>query len=277
MWCEKHPNKIRVIEKKNSGSLLTRKRCIEESISDYLYIMDSDDVLINKDAFKIIVERIQISNADLIFFDSRTDNGSLRTFPFSDGEIFENESLKKVYDVFLKSADLYPLWNKVFRKELVDFNTDYQDCEDIVYGTDLYQTIPILCRAKKITYINECLYNYRYEGNANSIVHKFKPESYITAKKNQLRLEQYAREYMSDVDDLEIKLATNRMIRISTAIYKGRMISDNSTIDKYEYFKSIGEDEYFRQNYSKCIVPLSRRLLLELTYHRKYWLLSRIL
>ena len=51
-WRELYPDTIRVIEKDNSGSLLTRRKCIEESKGEFLYIMDADDYLMDIDALK---------------------------------------------------------------------------------------------------------------------------------------------------------------------------------------------------------------------------------
>ena len=59
-WSLSYPEHIRVIHKENSGSLLTRRRCLQESVSKYLYIMDADDYLVDKDALRYIYEAIKI-------------------------------------------------------------------------------------------------------------------------------------------------------------------------------------------------------------------------
>ena len=272
-WQAKYPDVIRVVTKENSGSLLTRKRCIEESRYDYLYIMDADDYLIRDDALKKIVDIIASENADLVFFDNCSDDKTVN-FDFGQNTVFEGDYKRAIYDIMLSSPKLYPLWNKVFRKNLVDFEKDYEDFENIIYGTDLFQTIPIISRAKKIVYLKECLYFYRYEGNSNSIVHKFKPESYITAKKNQIRLEKYAHKYSWNVDDLEKKLSIARMKRISTAIYKVRLIKKSSKNERYEYLKSIGDDQYFVDHFSLKGVQLSRKIILIMVRMKMYSLLA---
>ena len=276
IWAEKYPKKIRIIEKKHSGSLLTRKRCIEESKYEYIYIMDSDDYLITNDAFEKIFETIEKSGADLVFFDSMTDDKRVRTFPYENETVFENDSFKIFYDEFLKSDSLYSLWNKVFKKNLINFEIDYLDCEDIVYGTDLYQIIPIISRAQKIVYLKACFYNYRYKNNPNSIVHKFKKQSYITAKKNQMRLEKYAYTYKWNVDNLDKKLLQNKMRNISTAAYRIRLIK-NSLRERQDYLKLIGDDDYFRKEFNLKGLPAKRSMLLILMYLRFYKLISLII
>ena len=276
-WEASYPSIIRVIEKNNNGSLLTRKRCIEESKGEYIYIMDADDCLTQNNAFEIVMALIEKTEADLIFFENTCDGRKVRNFTFENETIFENNSKSELYDAFLNSTCLYPLWNKVFKKNLINFSEDYKDYDDIVYGTDLYQTIPIISRAKKAVYIKEFLYDYTYKGNANSIVHKFKTQSYITAKKNQMRLEEYARQYNWSVNDLEEKLAKTRMSRIATAIYKGRLIPKRDISRRVDYFKSIGEDEYFRNNFSFCHIKMGKRIILMMIYCRLYFLLACII
>ena len=174
-WMKKYPEKIRIVRKENNGSLLTRKRCIQESKYEYIYIMDADDHLYRTDALEQAILRLSQTGADVIFFDNVCD-GKENTFPFSDGEIFEGLDRNKIYDIFVSSVLLNPMWNKIFKKTLVEMDNYYSDYEDIVYGTDLYQSVPIICRAKKFVYLKQPLYYYRFEGNSNSIVHKFKPQ-----------------------------------------------------------------------------------------------------
>ncbi len=73
-WVEKYPEKIRFIQQENTGSLLARRRCLRESKGDYIYIMDADDKLIDKDAFKKVKEFIINHDCDLIIFNCIKDN-----------------------------------------------------------------------------------------------------------------------------------------------------------------------------------------------------------
>ena len=128
-WQQKYPQTIRVIDKENEGSLLTRKRCIEESQGEYIYICDADDELIDNMAFEKIISEIKKTHADIYFFDHVTDNKYRNTFSFEDRELFRDNSLSRIHEMFLTDSSLYPLWNKVFRKDLVNFETDFEDVE----------------------------------------------------------------------------------------------------------------------------------------------------
>ena len=92
-----------------------------------------------------------------------------------------------------------------------------------------------------------------------------------------MRLEEYAYKYFPDVQNLKRKLSIARMIRITTAIYKTRLISNYDKISKRDYLKTISEDEYFRKNLDIRGVPLYRGALALLVYIRCYFFLEKIL
>jgi hypothetical protein len=240
-------------------------------------IIDADDYLISANAFNIIADAIKRTDTDLLIFDSETDNNKITSLPIESGEVIEGKGLSMIYDELLASTKLYPLWNKVFKKSLVDYEHDYDDYDSIIYGTDFYQTIPLICRAHRIVYIKECLYHYRFQGNNESIVHKFKPQSYLTAKKNQIRLEKFAHKYFDNVENLDKKLTVVRMRKISTAIYKVRLMERDLFEEKVKYLRDIGEDDYFVEGFSIFGVDIKRATILMFMRLKMYKLLALLL
>ena len=68
--CNRYSNKdkrIRIIDKKNEGTIPTRKRGIKESKSEYVTFIDADD-WIRKDTLEIINLEINKNNPDVIVF-----------------------------------------------------------------------------------------------------------------------------------------------------------------------------------------------------------------
>lgn len=63
----KNNKRIKVINKKNQGSVLSRKRGIKEAKGDYVIFVDVDD-WISVNALKVINEEINKNNADVIVF-----------------------------------------------------------------------------------------------------------------------------------------------------------------------------------------------------------------
>ena len=225
-WQRRYPDVIRVVEKENSGSLLTRRRCLVESRGDYLYVMDADDYLLTKDFLSIIKDRIISTAADLVFFNATSDpetNMPVFSFPFSDGDVFENESMKAIYEYYISNSGLKPLWNKVFHRNLLDIENDYEKYDYITNGTDYFQSTEIISRATKITYIDKSFYFYRVTNNSESIVHTFKETVYLSARENFIRLKEKAEKWGIPRNELRKMLKKNYMNIESTSAYKIRL------------------------------------------------------
>ena len=280
-WAALFPNKIRVISKGNSGSLLTRRVCLKESNGEYLYVMDADDCLIDKDAFKIIKRIIEINDCDLVFFNCTTNRATGEKFydiPFEDGTIFQGDLLKVIRRFYITGRGLKPLWNKVFHRSLVDWDIDYSPYDKVTNGTDAFQSLPIVSHAKKAYYLDKILYFYRIENNTNSIVHTFKPTIYYSARTNFIRMVDEAQKWNIDEKELNCVLSQYYMKLSSTAAYKVRLISENDNIDKVKYLREIGEDSVFNKYYSFSNSATLPRKIINLFLHLgKYKLLIALI
>lgn len=248
-WEKRYPGIIRAIEKENTGSLLTRRRCLQESRGEYIYIMDADDYLISNDALKIIKDSIIRNKCDLVFFNC-TNNGEepYFHFPFRNEEIFENGELKRIYSYLISNRGLNPLWNKVFQRSLVDWNEDYSNYSNLTNGTDFFQSIPIVFNSRRALYIDSVLYYYRTENNSNSIVHRFKQTAYDSSMLSFSRLTKYVVSTCNNDFDQLLKNAC--MKSISTAAYKARLIEKNNINKRVEYLKKISDDHMLYDYFS---------------------------
>lgn len=276
-WEKRYPDVIRVIDKPNSGSLETRRRCITEALGDYLYIVDSDDTICNKSALKIIREGIERSGADMVIFPFVTNDGKRFNFPFENNTVYEGERLKEIYSVFLKDFVLNPLWNKVFSRDLIDWDNE----EDYKYpstnGTDLFQTIPLISKAQKILFMDEPIYQYTLNDNDSSIIHSFKPQIFKSMKTNFDRLVKYSWDWEYKPDDYDFLIKRKLMLFASTAAAKIR-VKNNMTDDELKsYLKSIAENPDFVDMYTLKGVDAKRKLILWLLYHKKYNMLIRLM
>ena len=275
-WQRDYPDKIKVIDKENTGSLLTRRVCLQESRGEYLYIMDADDYLVSKDMLAVIRKTIESNHCDMIFFECTTDGKCpYFQFPFAENTVFTNDRLNEIRKYFIQQNGLNPLWNKVFHRSLVDWDEDYSTYTEVTNGTDFFQSMPIIAAAKRVYYLNQIFYFYRTSQNENSIVHTFRRTIYISGKENCLRLKRYAETWnIPDVDQL---LQRCCMHSVSTSVFKARLIKDEKDISKYEYIKSIGEDQFFLENFTLKGVQLSRKIILLLLKAKCYRLLSVLL
>ena len=62
-------SRILTLQQENQGLSGARNTALQHATGEYIYIMDSDDVLSNRDALKISYEYAKRHNADFIFFD----------------------------------------------------------------------------------------------------------------------------------------------------------------------------------------------------------------
>lgn len=61
--------RISYFSQKNQGQSAARNLALQHAKGEYIYMMDSDDVLANPDALRICYEYAEQNKADFIFFD----------------------------------------------------------------------------------------------------------------------------------------------------------------------------------------------------------------
>lgn len=277
-WHEKYPDKIRYVDKKNTGSLLTRRVCLQESRGDYVYIMDADDYLIESDALQEIHDTLIENQCDMVFFNATTDDNSTSyyKYPFDNKKIFENDELLKIYYMLASGDEMNSLWNKVFSKKLIDWEFDYTPYAGIKNGTDFFQVIPLILNAKKIVYLNKILYYYQTESNDASIMHKFNPFVYESLKCDFLRLEKELAQRGLLSTKMKSVLDFRYMKISSTAAYKVRMVKHDLGY-RVELLRKIGNDIEFRnrfKNGNSNQIGIIRKIINCLLYIRCYRLLA---
>lgn len=278
-WQKRFPSFIRIIEKENSGSLITRRRCLFEARGTYIYMIDADDYLVDVDALKKIRSIIENTNCDLVFFNATTNDSDLTKlypFPFKSGQVFEEDTLQIIYKWILETKYMNTLWNKVFHRDLVDWNANYEQYRRLSVGTDFFQGCPIMTNASRIVYIDEIFYYYRK--TEGSIIHSFNPNFTYSLKEGHLQLIRCAKNWKHSISNIEIKLANRYMLTSSTIAFKGRLIKDQKSI--YDHVKTIGEDELFIESY-RCAslenLNIFRKIIIKMMFKKHYRLLAFVL
>jgi glycosyltransferase involved in cell wall biosynthesis len=163
--------RINLINKKNEGSILTRKRGVEIAKSDYVMFVDADD-WINKNMVKILYNETVKENLDVvvcnifrvvgmgIFLKHENDNRY-----FKENKVFNK---KEIID-YLASAYLHghpfpsSLCAKLYKKEILLNSGKYLD-RIIFLGDDLFYNLEIFLKANRVKMINKPLYFYRLGG-----------------------------------------------------------------------------------------------------------------
>ncbi len=275
LWREKYPELIRIINKENRGSLMTRRTCIEESLGKYLYIMDADDYLINCDFLKNAKSLIENSQCDLLLFNATSSEDGRKYFkyPFDGNRIFEGESLKELYLLLLKGDSLNSLWIKIFSREIVDKNVDYSVYSHVTNGTDLFQSIPIIFNANRAFYWDSVEYYYQISNNKNSIVHSFKNTIYLSLRESYICLIKYCEERIGEDSSVKELLKIRMMMIASTSAYKIRLLSEYENESALDYISNIGDDDLFRRSYDENLLrrlSWPRRSIVKMLYNKNY-------
>lgn len=281
-WKEKYPDLIRVVATENQGSLMARRRCFEESKGKYIYILDADDYIMSNVFLSDAKDIINNNSCDMLFFNATNyeDKRPLYNYQFENNAIFEGKTIRKIYDLVVNTRTFNPLWNKIFKREMIDWDTDYKQYKQVSNGTDAFQMIPILFNCKKIIYWDKVNYYYQIENNNNSIIHKFNPNYYMSVRSIYDRLNEYCNQNEYCKKYYEEKLKVRWLNSISSSVYKVRLSSLSEKEKNLKYVSRIGEDSLFREYYSKSRIKqlsLSRRIILRLLYSKKYNLLIRLI
>lgn len=278
-YCKKFPDIIRVIHNSNQGSLLTRRCCLENARGQYIHLMDSDDKLIDKNAYSIIKKVLVESKSDMVFFlctRSEFKKTPYKTFDFDNLQVFDKTNKLLLEYLFLEGTSMNALWNKVFKRSIIDHEEDYCKYSEIINGTDVFQMLPIFTNADRIIFLKEVLYYYRV--TEGSIGRHFNPKMYASIKANSMRLEYFVNIWKLEDNELAMhKLKTKRLSGCVTAANRVKYCKIEEKDSAIEYLKSISNDSYFLNVYKfHKSMELKRRIVALLLKHKNYNLIWRI-
>jgi len=149
-------DRIRVVHKANGGLASARRAGIKEAQGDYVFNLDSDD-LIENDTLECAYKIINDTNCDIVSFSYRwVKNGStvnVTTDGLQEGLYTEKDIEKYIYPRLLMDKDMnhisYYLSGKAVKRELL---TPHQlsVSEKISLGEDLCCTVPCYLHAKSV-------------------------------------------------------------------------------------------------------------------------------
>ncbi|MBR0070583.1 MAG: glycosyltransferase, partial [Synergistaceae bacterium] len=148
-----HDKRIRYIRKEeNEGLFKARVTGVKEANGEFIQFVDSDDY-INQDFIRLLVEKADDDNSDMVFAKTVTctPNGSETIFVFQNSELYklplEKAELQKAFWEQHGCAYLWhTIWNKLYRKTIWDkaipyfeiLNERHVMTEDIAFSSVLY-------------------------------------------------------------------------------------------------------------------------------------------
>lgn len=151
-------DRVTVIHQENAGAGAAKNTGLDMASGEYLAIIDSDDY-IEENMYEIMLQRLKDNNADVVqcLFDNVFVNAKVsRSFSFNYNSNRIIKSKNYLYEM-LYDWKYAVFWNKLFRKSLL---------QDVRFPVgrkidDEFFTYKLICNAKKIININDCLYHYR--------------------------------------------------------------------------------------------------------------------
>lgn len=151
---------------KHDGVYNARINLIKNIKYGYIVFADADDLFIGKKCFNFIVNSINKSNADIVYYDYSIKS-NMKTGVIEKSINFE--SVDNVICESLKNNILNSLCIKAVNSNIVK-NINFVNKKNLFIAEDRFLSLQILKNCKSVYYCNEVLYWYR--NNLNSVTNK---------------------------------------------------------------------------------------------------------
>lgn len=273
-YAEKYPNIIRVIHKENEGLLLTRRVAIKASKGDWIIHLDSDDYML-PDYLSTVKNVIQSDpDLDMVMFKVTYGQRDLTDFshesrlPFTDRQIFENETKELLYNQLIKGGYITAIIQKAAKREIVDVDTDYHRWHGVSMAEDYLQTLPLFDNSKKSVFIDKSFYYYRY--NDKSITKDIRMGSVISAIYSLITVHREGNKYAKKWNIKNIDFVYSKQLKsIARKIFI--LLNNFSYKQLYSFLYELSDNQYIKETFHNC----DRKSLGRLTFILYYLLLKK--
>ncbi len=255
-------DRIKVIDKPNSGVSNSRNKGIEASTGDYVTFIDSDDT-IETDCIKTLIDNIEES-VDFIRYNFNpigptTFNNNL--FDLANKTLNIKENSEIIFRHFLTSKEAIPnlIFLLLIRKDIIDklkFNETLFMMEDVEFYFQLFKT------AKKGKFIDIKMYNYY--NNPVSVTHNknnFTKIIYGILDTNRVLNAEIKnivdKNIILDMNASHLSIISQYLINICK-INKNTCIKEITKLQNDDYFK------YLLSNSHLNTLPKKNRILLNM-------------
>lgn len=240
---EKNDERIKLINKQNSGVSETRNIGIENATGEFITFVDSDDE-IALNMYEQMIGAANEKDADIVFcgFKKISDNG------------ISCENIEKLKEVakgaiepffYSRDAVMGSVWRAIFRREVVG---DLRFDKNIVYEEDKIFILNFLDKSKKIAVVEDYLYYYYTTGN---IKKRYYDNLFDNRKEVYLLEEKY-------LESESKELALYEKCRI----YLNCVMIVLSYEDSYnEKLRKLHSDKFYKEARSiKCIIAYMKKV-----------------
>jgi len=174
--------RIKIIKQENNGVGASRKAGLEFANGEYIAFVDSDD-WVELDTYEKLYKNAISNNSDVVMYDTKRYDENKDEYSYYEGFDIANHlndsnidfnrfifNYKDIKPFFLNRS--FSAWSKIYKSEFLKGYDDFYfpknvSCEDVPFH------VQVLLRAKRISFLNEKLYNYR-TSNINSEMNYFR-------------------------------------------------------------------------------------------------------
>ncbi|MCQ6278881.1 glycosyltransferase family 2 protein [Bacillus sp. EB600] len=170
----KKDKRIILINKNNEGCIVTRRKGVESSSSEYVMFVDADD-WIDKNTIEILYNEAIKNNIDItvcnmykVIGDRSLVKHKNESVYFKEDRIFTANEIKDKLVVAYFHGHPFPsnLVAKLYKRELLLTSGKYLDRISFL-GEDLYYNLEMFLKANNVKVIDKPLYYYRVGGNTS--------------------------------------------------------------------------------------------------------------
>ena len=281
--CEEYAKKdsrIKFINKENEGVSQTRNLGIEKAIYKYICFLDSDDYIENnmlEEYVNIINNHNDIQLINSGFFSEVYDekNPQIDIINYNEKYYSSIKEIKKDFVILWDKHLLYNIWNKVYRKDIIQENNikfpDYNWGEDIDFNRNYLLHINNMYNTKK------AFYHY-IRSSESAITGRYIPNLYDIRLRENEEFKEYFRRFGIPDNVYEEFCARRHIERTNDCIEK---LFDKSCIlyikEKYKEIKKIINDDITKDELKK-MKPKSKKVkILLIPYKIKSVFLAMIM
>ncbi len=235
LYAMKYGNVVS-LHQKNSGVSKARNLGLNCAKGEYIYFCDSDDIL-HQDILDVLVQDMEKTNVDVscctyqcftkdIFWQESGGNSS---------EVITGEDM--FYNVLKNPLYSGYVWNKLFKKNIIDQGEPLRFSEKITIVEDEQFVLEYICRCKNMSLSRKKMYAYR--SNENGAIQKKFTEKKLTCIWGREEIWKICK--AKKCDDKILEIVWNKLMQ--GYVYAYRNILCHNILNK-QYWKDIVKKKF---------------------------------
>lgn len=257
--------RLSVYTVKNGGPSAARNYGLNKADGEYIQFMDADDRLENHATYTLVDN---ISDSDLVVSSYRILDGEKeRTVRVDPLGLYSREDIGKMYLKLFETQVIRHLWNKLYKKDIIDKNT-IRFKEGINRGEGILFNLEYLAHIENGSLIDTVFYNY-YD-NEDSLTSSYIPSYVEDTELVFSKIEQFLIESGIDQDkikELDDAFVDRLMSYISVLFNPGNKLTYGQI---YKEIKHISGNQKFQANIC-AFRPSTKKMALLKRLFKKRW------